>query len=75
MDNKNEILCQFPYRDAEITKIHKKSSNILILAYGIDKIAPKEVKNSLILLEDILQKLQLKNILTCNIQKIQFFSN
>jgi DNA/RNA-binding domain of Phe-tRNA-synthetase-like protein len=45
---KNTILSQFPYRDADTTKITKSTTNIIILSMGVDGVPKSDVKTGII---------------------------
>lgn len=54
--DKKQILCVYPYRDADATKITDKTRNVLIIGYGAPNISEKQlvdaVEKALIYIED-----------------------
>jgi len=55
IDEKGTILSQFPYRDAENTKISENSKNIFIACYGIEGIIKEELFNAANLIIEFLK--------------------
>jgi DNA/RNA-binding domain of Phe-tRNA-synthetase-like protein len=41
-----QIVCIYPYRDAETTKITEKTRNVVIIGYGAPKIHQNELINA-----------------------------
>jgi len=40
------IVCIYPYRDAEVTKITEKTKNVVVVGYGAPKIHQNELTNA-----------------------------
>ncbi|MBN2157109.1 MAG: hypothetical protein JW776_13780 [Candidatus Lokiarchaeota archaeon] len=52
----NEILSQFPYRDANATKITKSTINIIILSMGVEGVPKSAIKKAITLILSFLKK-------------------
>jgi len=45
--DENQILCIYPYRDSDHTKITKQTRNLLIVGYGVPEITEAQLKDAL----------------------------
>ena len=46
LTDENQILCIYPYRDSDHTKITRQTRNVLIVGYGAPGITEQQLKES-----------------------------
>ena len=63
-DSKLQVLCQFPYRDAEATKITCQTENAIILLYGVPGVKSSIMENAMRILVRLLENLQHNKIVS-----------
>jgi DNA/RNA-binding domain of Phe-tRNA-synthetase-like protein len=74
-DKAGIILCQYPYRDSENTMIKKQTTNILLLAYGVNNIEKNQIDKGIDACLTNLDLLRMQNIIEFHQSEIQFFKN
>lgn len=74
-DNNHKILCQYPYRDSQLSMVTAKTSRILLIAYGIEGISQEVLTSSLETTKEHLNFLKNKGTINYHSQDILFFSS
>ena len=74
-DAAKQILCQYPYRDSQVTMVTPKSSKILLLAYGIEGLLQKDLTFALEKAKEHLDFLAEKGIIEYHSKKMSFFQS
>jgi DNA/RNA-binding domain of Phe-tRNA-synthetase-like protein len=67
--DKNQVLCVYPHRDSDHTKITEKTKNVLIVAYGAPEITEQQLKDAV---ETTLS--YIKQVSSGEIQAVKVFS-
>jgi DNA/RNA-binding domain of Phe-tRNA-synthetase-like protein len=74
-DSSGNILCQYPYRDSSLSKVSNDTSNIILLAYGVNSIQKEHLLNAINLTIDHLEWMQQNHIFSFQKSEIQYFEN
>jgi DNA/RNA-binding domain of Phe-tRNA-synthetase-like protein len=74
-DAKNTILCQYPYRDSQITMVRENTKKIVLMACGIEGFEDQELINSLTYAEKNLKFLRDQGVININFGEIQLWKN
>ncbi len=75
VDKEGLILSQFPYRDADSTKVTKNTKKIIITSLGVENVPKEAVKQGLELTIDFLKRCELPNEPNFTISTMEYLSN
>ncbi|UYP48774.1 hypothetical protein NEF87_005059 [Candidatus Lokiarchaeum ossiferum] len=74
-DNTGKILCQYPYRDSQLSMVTTKTSRILLIAYGVEGISQELLTSALETTKEHLNFLKKNGIIKYHPKDILFFGN
>ncbi len=67
LTDKNQVLCIYPYRDADRTKITENTKNVLLICYGAPEITSETLLDAMNLTLSYIQKVAGGNIETVKV--------
>ena len=73
-DANQTILCQYPYRDSEVTMVTSTTQTILLLAYGVNGISNAQLESSIQITLEFLNQCKDQGILEFQVDPIQLFN-
>jgi len=73
-DNNENILCQYPYRDSQFTKVTSDTKNIILIACGVPDLDQRNLISALEVVKDHLDYFRKEKIIQYSTEGFQIYN-